>query len=123
MHLLGRMAVAGLLLAPSGCDAVGPLAAASVGSVAVFGRGPMDIITSVVTGHDCSIVRLANGDSYCKPTEPPPPPQPYCTRSLGIVDCWATADPFGYYQRSTADGPTELTATQDANRTARWPFH
>jgi hypothetical protein len=83
----------------------------------------MDVVASVVTGHDCSIVRLSNGGSYCKPTEPPPLPQPYCTRSLGVVDCWAGVDPFGYYQRTTADGPAQLTPEQDANRTARWPFH
>src|SRR5579875_75229 len=120
--MLKRVASAAVLLALSACEAVGPLAAASVGSVAVFGRGPADIGVSLVTGRDCSVVRLANGESYCKPVEPPPQGQPYCTRSLGVVDCWETPNPFGYEQRQVADGPAQLTGAQEQNRTARWPF-
>ena len=33
-------------------------------------------------------MRLDQGKSYCRPIEPPPEPPPYCTRSLGVADCW-----------------------------------
>ena len=111
-----------LSFALCGCEAaVGPLLAVSAGSIVLVKRSPVDVVASAVTGLDCSIVRLADGRSYCKPPEPPPAAPRYCTRSLGRVDCWAMADPFGYPQREVADGPA-LTSEQEGNRTARWPF-
>lgn len=122
---VGRIRAALVLAAAlllTGCEAVGPLAAASVGSVVVFKRGPVDIVVSAATGLDCSVVRLSAGRSYCQPPEPPPAPPPYCTRSLAAVNCWDVAYPFGVYQREVADGPRELTTEQDDRRLARWPF-
>ena len=117
-----RVLALGLLAALGGCAAAaGPIAAAGVGSLVVFQRDPPGIVASAITGHDCNIVRVAEGKSYCKPIEPPPPTPPFCTRSLGVVDCWAYADPFGYYQRQVADGPSELTLRQDRARLAHWP--
>jgi hypothetical protein len=91
----------------------------AAGSVAVIQRTPFDALWSLATGRDCSAVRLDQGKTYCRPVEPPPAPQPYCTRSLGVADCWA--DPAGH-PRPLADGPTVLTPEQEANRTRGWPF-
>ena len=111
-----------MLLGGCGADPV-TLTAATVGtvagSVAVIQRTPVDAVYSLASGRDCSAVRLDQGKSYCRPVEPPPAPQPYCTRSLGLADCWI--DPKGQPPQ-LGDGPTTLTPEQEANRTRRWPF-
>ena len=111
-----------VLLSGCGADPV-TLAATAVGvtagSVAVIQRTPVDAVWSLATGKDCSAVRLDQGKSYCRPVEPLPEVPPYCTRSLGVADCWA--DPAGQ-PRQLGDGPNTLTPEQDANRTRRWPF-
>ncbi|WP_431268957.1 hypothetical protein [Dankookia sp. P2] len=66
----------------------GGLAAANLGSVMVIGRSLPDAAVSAISGRDCSIVRLDQGQAYCRLPEPPPLPPPYCTRSIGRVDCW-----------------------------------
>lgn len=91
----------------------------TVGSVAVLGRTPLDVMYSTVSGRDCSAVRLEKGQSYCRPEEPPPALPPYCTRSLGVVNCWRERS---HEQRPVADGATALTAEQEAHRTRTWPF-
>jgi hypothetical protein len=93
-----------------------------VGSVAVFGRSPPDLVVSLISGKDCSVVRLDEGKSYCRQTEPPPKTPEFCTRSLGAVNCWA--DPAVLPDRPTqvADGPSTLSAAQEEDRTARWPW-
>lgn len=112
-----------LLLALAGCDptSAGVTAAVGVGSVAVIGRTPVDAVVSLASGQDCSVVRLDRGQSYCKPKEPPPAPPPYCTRSLGSVDCWRQPPLTIPLQRGVADGPTALNPAQEANRTRHWP--
>jgi hypothetical protein len=114
-----------LLLLPlslAACDPVslGATAAAGVGSVVVIGRTPVDAVVSLASGRDCSVVRLDRGQSYCRPVEPPPAPPPYCTRSLGRVDCWREPPLALPLQRGVADGPATLTAEQEAHRTRRW---
>lgn len=98
-------------------------AAAGVGlvSVIVLHRTPLDLLWSLASGEDCSIVRLDQGLSYCKPREPEPPQLPYCTRTLGWVDCWS--DPLAFINppQQVADGPYQLTPAQEKNRTNRWP--
>jgi hypothetical protein len=107
-----------------GCEAaVAPLAVASLVSIATIKRDPADVVVSLVTGLDCSIVRMARGKNYCQAMAPPPSPPRYCTHSLAGIDCWDSPNPFGYPQREVADGPDTLTEQQEANRTARWPFH
>ena len=77
-----------LLLA--GCESIGaagaPLlaipAAVEGVSLVTTQRGIGDNVVSLVTGQDCSYVRLAKGQTYCA-SDPPPPVQPMCTRSLG----------------------------------------
>src|SRR5689334_5065891 len=106
-----------LLLVLAGCDptAAGVTAAVGVGSVAVIGRTPVDAVVSLASGRDCSVVRLDRGQSYCRPEEPPPTPPPYCTRSLGSVDCWRQPPLAIPLQRGVADGPKTLNAAQEAN--------
>jgi hypothetical protein len=110
----------------AGCGVSAQLAstiavAGVVGTVAVFGRSPPDLVVSLISGKDCSVVRLDEGKSYCKPIEPPPKAPEFCTRSLGTVNCWA--DPAHLPDRPTqvADGPISLSPAQEADRTARWP--
>lgn len=111
-----------LPLVLAACDpaALGATAAVGVGSVAVIGRTPVDAALSLASGRDCSVVRLDRGQSYCRPEEPPPAPPPYCTRSLGRVDCWRQPPLALPLQRGVADGPWTLTAEQEAHRTRRW---
>lgn len=112
-----------LLLILAGCDpaSLGVTAAVGVGSVAVIGRTPVDAAVSLASGRDCSVVRLDRGQSYCRPVEPPPAPPPYCTPSLGRVDCWREPPLTIPLQRGVADGPMTLTPEQEAHRTRRWP--
>ena len=113
-----------LLLPLAACDpaSLGATAAMGVGSVAAIGRTPVDAAASLATGRDCSVVRLDRGLGYCRPVEPPPAPPPYCTRSLGRVDCWREPPLALPVQRGVADGPAALTAEQEAHRTRRWGF-
>lgn len=114
-----------LAMAVAGCGDLGETAGigalATGASVAVFGRAVPDLIISAASGKDCSVVRLEQGKTYCKPVEPPPPPQPVCTRSLGTVDCWTNPAALPPGTPQVADGPTTLTPEQEANRTRRWP--
>lgn len=78
--------------------------AAEVASVAVFGKGSVDMLYSAVTGKDCSIVRLDKGESYCKPKRAPPPAEPFCTRTLGMAQCFS--DPASLPDHPMALGDT-----------------
>jgi hypothetical protein len=114
-----------LLLGPlAGCagwaEPTGALAGADMVSVMVFGHGFLDLGVSAVSGKDCSIVRLDRRQTYCAPAEGAEKPGPYCTRSLGTVDCWADPGLLPARQREVADGPGP-TAEQLRYREARWP--
>ena len=113
------VALAGCGITPEQAATVG--AGVTVGSIAVLQRSPLDALYSAVTGRDCSIVRMEQGKSYCRPIEPPPEAPPYCTRSLGVVDCWR--DPAALPDRppEVSAGPQVLTPEQETNRTRRWP--
>jgi hypothetical protein len=93
MRVVGKGAWAGLALVLAGCgaeSAIGPVAAVGAGSVVLIGRTPVDAAISLAKGQDCSIVRLDKGESYCAPPPAAPPPDPFCTKSLGAVDCWVS---------------------------------
>ncbi|MDR3533207.1 MAG: hypothetical protein P4L90_21950 [Rhodopila sp.] len=94
---------------------------ANVGSVATIQRSPADAVYSWWTGRDCSIVRLDEGKSYCRPTEPKPEPPVFCTRSLGTVNCWEDPASVPGSPRPVADGPAGLTTEQEADRVRTWP--
>ena len=111
-----------LALVLSSCDAAYEgVAAVTVGSIATIHRTPIDAVVSLVTGKDCSAVRLEQGKTYCRPMEPKPETPPYCTRSLGVVDCWTDPATMVDLPPQVADGPSALTPEQEANRTRRWP--
>jgi hypothetical protein len=95
--------------------------ATNVGSVATIQRTPMDAMYSLVTGRDCSVVRLDEGKTYCRPVEPKPEPPPFCTRTLGSITCWKDPATVPGQPRGVADGPSGLTAEQEADRVRRWP--
>ncbi len=119
--LLPLLAMPVLLLTPGCTEPTGAFVAANAASVVVFGRAIPDLAVSGVTGRDCSVVRLDQGKSYCAPAEGPPPPQRFCTRSLGTVDCWSGPAALPEKEEGVADGPNHLTAEQERQRTARWP--
>src|SRR5689334_5804847 len=112
---LRSMLLLALFLLP-GCEAAGSvaggMAAANIGSVTIIGRTVPDAVVSAATGRDCSLVRLDRGQSYCRPEEPPPAAPPYCTRSLGAVDCWRQPPLAQPLQRGVADGRATLTPGQ-----------
>ena len=95
--------------------------ALGVGSIAVMQRSPLDAAYSIVSGKDCSVVRLDQGKSYCRPVEPPPEPPPYCTRSLGVANCWRDPATLPDHPTELGDGPRTLTPLQESDRTRRWP--
>jgi len=110
----------------SGCGPQTPIVAgvavvASVASIPVFHRTPVDLVVSAVTGRDCSVVHLDRGERYCYPREPAPEPPVFCTRSLGVADCWADPMNLPGHPREIADGPRALTVEQEMERTSRWP--
>jgi hypothetical protein len=94
---------------------------ANVASIAAIQRSPADAVYSWWTGRDCSVVRLDEGKTYCRPVEPPPEPPVFCTRSLGSVDCWRDPTSMAGHPRGVADGPAGLTAEQERDRTRTWP--
>lgn len=100
---------------------VGAAAGVNLISVIVLHRSVFDVLWSLASGRDCSIVRLDQGLSYCKPPEAEPPPLPYCTRTLGWVDCWSDPLVFVTPPQQVADGPYKLTPAQERNRTSGWP--
>ena len=106
----------------AGCANAAPAAAllaAEGASVAVFGRGIVDIAVSAISGRDCSIVRLDKGQTYCEPIDRPNP-EPFCTRSLGVVDCWNPVIAASLARPGVGDTPPPNLA-QDKYRRARWP--
>lgn len=86
----------------------------------VFGRGLVDVGVSGLAGRDCSIMRLDRGQTYCAPRDPSQRQQPYCTRSLGTVDCWADPGLVAALGREVGDTPPP-TPEQLRYRAAPWP--
>lgn len=121
----GMVLMLGLIAGLGGCGYTAPQviaggAVAGVASIAIIHRTIPDAVYSAVTGKDCSVVRLDAGKTYCRRPEPEPPAQPFCTRSLGVVDCWKYPASLPDHPRQVADGPS-LNAAQEADRTRRWP--
>jgi hypothetical protein len=115
-----------MLLLLAGCAATPEQLAAgavgvSIGSIAVMQRSPIDAAYSVFSGKDCSVVRLDQGKSYCRPVEPPPEPPPFCTRTLGVAECWQDPASLPDHPSALGDGPSTLTPAQEVDRTRRWP--
>ena len=116
----GRVLLPMLLFIVSGCAAGQALVGVEVASVAVFGRDVVDIGVSAITGRDCSVVRLDRRQPYCAAREQLPGQPPFCTRTLGNVQCWTDPERFASTPRQIVDTPA-LTAEQAGQVTARWP--
>ena len=102
-------------------EPVAAVAGADLVSGMVFKRDMFDLVWSGLTGRDCSVVRRDRGETYCRATEPPLPLPPYCTHTLGEVNCWTSPAVLPNPPPGVADGPTQLTPEQEANRTRTWP--
>jgi hypothetical protein len=93
-------------LALAGCNDIGPTltitGSIAAGTLIVTGKTPQDYVAGWITGMDCSSVRYEQRRPWCVPHAGPPPDPPYCTRTLGSVDCWATPPP-GAPARGVAD--------------------
>lgn len=103
----------------AGCEggAVGPFAAANVVSLTATGRDVPGLVVSAVTGRDCSVAHLDRGEpSYCRRDPAPPRAAPYCTRSLGAVDCWTSPPPGMPPPRPVADTPPPVPVAAPAPR-------
>lgn len=100
-------------------EPTGIAAGANLASVVVFQRSVPDILFSLISGRNCSVVRLDEGRTYCEaPWEPRP--QPFCTRSLGVVDCWADPARLPAPYHEVGDTPAPLPVQEEWRR-ARWP--
>jgi hypothetical protein len=115
-----------LLSLLAGCGPEVPAAAVALGvvsgvSLPIFHRGPVDMVVSAARGRDCSVVYLDSGERYCRPKDRAPVTPEFCTRSLGIPDCWDDPSKLLNHPHEIADGPRTLTEDQEADRTKRWP--
>ena len=98
-----------MAMLPLGGCVSGPMmaagAAATGGGLVATGKTPVDHVAGWVLGQDCSAVRLENRRPWCVPIPTAAAPVPYCTRTIGSVNCW-TEPPPGSPQRGVADpGP------------------
>ncbi len=97
-----RLALApALLLLLAGC-ALGPSLALStmdVVSYASTDRSLAGNAASSITGDDCAVVQLADGQSLCLNEEEQQAmlaaQRRFCYRSLGAITCYAVRDPYG----------------------------
>lgn len=107
------------ILPLAGCEAFGLFAGVTTGvsaaSIAAIQRTPLDAGVSVATGRDCSLVRLDKQQSYCAPDDTPRP-LPYCTRSLGTVNCWAQPQQVTRLPQQVGDAPDPTPAQRDWQR-------
>ncbi len=53
--------------------------------------------------------------------KPPPLPE-FCTRTLGVAQCFANPELLPDHPAGLADGPGELTPEQIADSKKWWPF-
>jgi hypothetical protein len=114
-----------LLLLLAGCQPLVPplvtIGALDLANIATFHRSGFDLYISLKRGRDCSVVHIEKGEPYCKRPEPEPASQTFCTRTLGLVECFADPATLADHPNPLGDAPTALTAAQEQDRTARWP--
>lgn len=114
-----------LALLLAGCTGPGAAAGIAVGanvlSLTTIHRTIPDAVISLVSGKDCSMVRLDENKSYCRTPHPLPPPPPYCTQTLGEATCWRDPQDLPDHAPPIAEGAQTLSPVQLANRNRRWP--
>jgi hypothetical protein len=113
-----------LLLLLAGCQPLVPplvtIGVLDLANIATFHRSGFDLYYSWKHGRDCSVVHLEKGEHYCKPLEAAPPSPTFCTRTLGMAECFADPTTLADHPSPLGDAPA-LTAAQEQDRTARWP--
>jgi|SRR5580704_13914364 hypothetical protein len=82
---------------------------------------PVTAAISGATGLDCSVAHLNEGQRFCRPRDGVPETPLFCTRSLGVPDCWRDPSSLPNKPREIADGPRVLTPEQEKDRTSGWP--
>ncbi|MBC7431387.1 MAG: hypothetical protein H7345_04905 [Rubritepida sp.] len=114
-----RLPALPLLLLLAACDGPGLFAAGAVNvaSLTLTGRAVPDLVVSGVSGRDCSVARLDRGQSYCGASNAEPAPAPFCTRSLGSVDCWTMRPVAIPPQRGVGDAPVPVGGDM-----RHWPY-
>ncbi len=85
-----------------GAETLPATAGLGAASLVFTGKTLVDHVAGWATGRDCSAVRVERYGPWCVDRPGPPPPAPYCTRSLGTVDCW-TSPPPGAPRNGVAD--------------------
>jgi hypothetical protein len=115
-----------LLSLLAGCGPAAPVAEVGIGvvsaaSIPIFRRTPVDMVVSAASGRNCSVVNLDKGERYCRPRDRVPEPPEFCTRSLGIPDCWDDPSKLTNHPHEIADGPRTLTEDQETDRKKWWP--
>lgn len=100
----------------SGAVAGGVLAANGALLIGVQHTAP-DLVASLLTGQDCSVVNIELQKPWCRPPEPAPPPAPYCTHTLADVECHNA--PATESRPGIVDAPAPSPA-QIADRTKPW---
>jgi hypothetical protein len=117
----------GLLLLSllAGCGPAAPVAEVGIvvvsgASIPIFHRSPVDMLVSAAVGRNCSVVNLDKGEHYCRPRDRAPETPEFCTRSLGIPDCWYDPAKLPDHPDEIADGPRTLTEDQEDDRKKWW---
>ena len=114
-----------MVLFLSGCTGPGAAAGIAIGAnvlaLTTIHRTIPDAVISLVSGKDCSMARLDENKSYCREPYPLPPPPPYCTQTLGEVECWRDPQDMPDLPPQVAEGAQTLSPLQLRNRNRRWP--
>ena len=120
-----RFGVLCFILLLAGCAGPGAAAGIAIGAnvlaLTTIHRTVPDAVISLISGKDCSMVRLDENESYCRHPRPLPPPPPYCTQTIGQITCWRDPQDLPDHAPQVAEGPQTLTAAQLANRDRTWP--
>lgn len=69
---------------------------------ALAGCAAVDAQVSALTDRHCASSRLISGKSYCAAPEAVGQSKLYCFKTLGDVDCYRAADPYGIGQTGRA---------------------
>jgi len=88
--------------------------AINVASVVATDKTVPDHVVSLVTGHDCSMVRYSAGGYYCVqplPANAPVETRLYCYRSIGNITCYDKEIP-GEGSRLVSD-PRHVISSRD----------